>query len=272
MTKIPKRLTPKIEVLRELYLKSGNQCAFPGCNHLIIDTNGVFIGQLCHIESALPGGPRFNPNQTNEDRRSFENLLLMCTAHHKITDNEDEFPVDRMKEIKANHESQFTNAEEKILASIVDRTTLNNPTIPTSLNKMNEVLAWDLNQEQLKECVTEICSFIERLQKLPIETRQLLVIMAQRNHGRDISGVSVHISEIETVTHCGPEYLVGQFEMLESYGFIPGIDKSDYGTHVTVLRDLSSGWPIWEDLIKFSNSTGNSLYEIIVYLNFDILD
>ena len=26
-----KKLKPTVEVLRELYLKSGNQCAFPGC-------------------------------------------------------------------------------------------------------------------------------------------------------------------------------------------------------------------------------------------------
>ena len=68
-----KRLTPKPEVLRELFLKSGNMCAFPSCLHPIIDSNGVYIAQLCHIEAAEEGGQRFNPNQSNEQRRQFEN-------------------------------------------------------------------------------------------------------------------------------------------------------------------------------------------------------
>jgi hypothetical protein len=39
---------------------------------------GVFIGQLCHIEAAEEGGQRFNERMTNEERRAFENLLLLC--------------------------------------------------------------------------------------------------------------------------------------------------------------------------------------------------
>lgn len=70
-----KRLKPTVEVLRELYLKSGNQCAFPGCYYAMVDDNGNFIGQICHIEAAEAGGERFNPNMTNEERRSFDNLI-----------------------------------------------------------------------------------------------------------------------------------------------------------------------------------------------------
>ena len=62
-----KRLPPKLDVLRELYLKSGNQCAFPTCSERIIDSEGSLIGEICHIEAALPGGERFNKDQTNDD-------------------------------------------------------------------------------------------------------------------------------------------------------------------------------------------------------------
>lgn len=34
-----KRLKPTVEVLRELYLKSGNQCAFPGCYNAMVDVD-----------------------------------------------------------------------------------------------------------------------------------------------------------------------------------------------------------------------------------------
>ena len=83
-----KRLQPKDEVTRELYLKSGNICAFPGCHNIMINEEGNFIGQICHIEAAEENGERFNSNMTNEDRRSFENLMLMCYEHHTKTNNE----------------------------------------------------------------------------------------------------------------------------------------------------------------------------------------
>ena len=267
-----KRLVPKSEVLRELYLKSGNQCAFPGCNHFIINEQGVFIAQLCHIEAALSGGQRFNPDQTNEERRGYNNLILLCHAHHKITDDEKEFSVERLIEIKTKHEAQFANIEDKIVANIVDQTTLHEIIEPKSLKKLHDVLNWGLSPDQQSENVSEFIEFSSRLYKLPRQTRQLLEIMANRNHGRDIGGIAVYISEIETATDCEPEYLLGQLKILENYGFIKELDSSEYGTPITVIRDLASGWPIWESLIEFSLKTGNSLYDIIVNLNLSLLD
>lgn len=88
-----KRLEPTIEVKGELYLRSGNQCAFPGCCNTMINEQGQFIGQICHIEAAEEGGERFNPNMTNEERRSADNLMLMCYAHHVVTDDFVKYPV-----------------------------------------------------------------------------------------------------------------------------------------------------------------------------------
>jgi hypothetical protein len=54
-----KRLMPLPDTLRELYLKCGNECAFPDCHRIMINSDGVFVGQVCHIEAAAPGGERF---------------------------------------------------------------------------------------------------------------------------------------------------------------------------------------------------------------------
>jgi hypothetical protein len=93
MKEEPKRLKPKPETLRVLFLKSGNLCAFPNSKALMMNEKGVFIGQLCHIEAAEEGGERFNPHMTNEDRRAAANLMLMCYPHHKITNDEQEYPI-----------------------------------------------------------------------------------------------------------------------------------------------------------------------------------
>ncbi len=36
----------------------------------------------------------------SEDRRSFDNLLILCPNHHKVTDNEAEYPVERLRWLK----------------------------------------------------------------------------------------------------------------------------------------------------------------------------
>ncbi len=85
-SEIPRRLMPTASVARDLYLRSGNRCAYPGCDQALMTADEVLVGRIAHIEAALPGGPRFRASMTNEERRSFENLLLMCGTHHDVID------------------------------------------------------------------------------------------------------------------------------------------------------------------------------------------
>jgi len=98
------RLAIKKNVLRDLAIRSKNKCAFPGCDHPILNSNDEYIAELCHIEAAEPEGPRYNPQQSDEDRRAYENLLFLCHKHHKETDDEARCPVSCLREIKNSHE------------------------------------------------------------------------------------------------------------------------------------------------------------------------
>lgn len=99
------RLAINKTVLRDLAIRSKNKCAFPGCDHPILDEAGNYIAELCHIEAAEPGGQRYNPAQSDDERRAYANLLFLCHRHHKETDDEHLFPVERLKALKANHEA-----------------------------------------------------------------------------------------------------------------------------------------------------------------------
>jgi hypothetical protein len=99
------RKSPNAGTLRHLFVLSGNECAYPECNHPIFNDDGLYIAQLCHIHAAEKGGQRFNQNQTDEERRSSDNLLFMCHRHHKETDH---MTADELKKIKIEHEAQFT--------------------------------------------------------------------------------------------------------------------------------------------------------------------
>lgn len=108
------RLAPKIATVRALFARSGNQCAFPGCTHPMVNAKQKFVGQICHIEAAMPEGERYNTQQSDEDRRAYDNLLLLCYQHHIETDDTDEYTVERLQQIKRDHESKFLKSDFKI--------------------------------------------------------------------------------------------------------------------------------------------------------------
>jgi hypothetical protein len=47
-----KSVSPRNDTLRELFLKSGNLCVFPGCTEFMMDANGISVGEICNIEAA----------------------------------------------------------------------------------------------------------------------------------------------------------------------------------------------------------------------------
>ncbi len=102
----PRRLAPHPATIKELFAVSLNRCAFPDCPNPIIDVDGNLLGEICHIEAAMPDGERFNKKMSNEERRSKSNLILLCSVHHTITNNVQRFPVRKMQELKVNHESK----------------------------------------------------------------------------------------------------------------------------------------------------------------------
>lgn len=76
---------------------------------MVDPSSEVVTGKVCHIKARKPGGPRYDPSQNEEERHSFENLLLLCPVHHDIIDADPEFyTVERLIEIKSMHEGEST--------------------------------------------------------------------------------------------------------------------------------------------------------------------
>ena len=96
---------PSAATVKRLYALSGNRCAFPRCTAPLIH-EGVVTGEVCHIKAASPEGPRFDPQQTEQERNAFENLVLMCEPHHKVIDaDEESYTVEQLQQIKQRHEA-----------------------------------------------------------------------------------------------------------------------------------------------------------------------
>ncbi len=99
-------MKPTDITIKKLFALSGNRCAFPGCTFPIFDRNsGVNVGEICHIKAENEGGPRYDLTQTEDERRDYPNLILMCGVHHKIIDTDmDSYTVERLQQIKKVHE------------------------------------------------------------------------------------------------------------------------------------------------------------------------
>jgi len=126
--------------LKKLFALSGNECAFPGCELPVIDSEyGVPTGQICHIKGKSPNGPRYDARQTEDERNAYENLLVMCGTHNKIVDDEatrDQFPVALLAEFKADHESRMHNQTVKLdlverVANLILALQTPKPTLPS---------------------------------------------------------------------------------------------------------------------------------------------
>jgi hypothetical protein len=96
---------PTRATVKRLFATSGNKCAFPRCPNPLVEGTKV-TGRICHIKGQRPGAARYDPEQTDEQRRSFNNIILMCPIHHDVIDADPEsYTVARLTEIKRSHEA-----------------------------------------------------------------------------------------------------------------------------------------------------------------------
>lgn len=117
---------PSLKTVKRLFALSRNVCAFPECSSPIIDDNGTVLGEICHISAHNPEGPRYDLNQSDAKRHGFDNLMLLCAAHHKrIDDNVADFPRERLLDMKKAHEDRSSStpasADDRLLKLLIER-------------------------------------------------------------------------------------------------------------------------------------------------------
>jgi len=100
--------TPNESTLKKLFARCRNLCAFPSCATRIVDPQfGTLAGRICHIKARSPRGPRYDPKQSEEERHSYENLIVLCGVHHGLIDDQPEtFTTELLLEMKEMHERQ----------------------------------------------------------------------------------------------------------------------------------------------------------------------
>lgn len=112
--------------IKRLYGLAGNQCSFDdgnvNCQNELISANKTNLSQICHIEGGEPDSPRPNLALTPKQLNDYENLIVMCSMHNKfIDDNQDDFSVSTLKEIKKMHEEKMKNNKYAIPDDVVQK-------------------------------------------------------------------------------------------------------------------------------------------------------
>lgn len=106
---------PTITTIKKLFALSGNQCAFPDCKAtFVLPEREESIAEICHIEAAEPKGERYNSNQTDDERRDYKNLILLCPNHHVETDDTVKYTVEVLKEMKRNHDLKILSQPDSL--------------------------------------------------------------------------------------------------------------------------------------------------------------
>ena len=89
------------------------------------------IGQEAHIVAQKKNGPRGKSTLTDDQRNKYDNLILLCSNHHKLIDDQEiKYTVELLKEYKIKHEkwvkknlSQdiIKQREDEVYSSYVDK-------------------------------------------------------------------------------------------------------------------------------------------------------
>ncbi|MET9597426.1 HNH endonuclease signature motif containing protein [Streptomyces sp. NPDC006459] len=97
------------QTLKQLFGLSAGRCNFPTCRRKIIfpavgESGPAVTGDIAHIVAFSDEGPRADLNLDIKKKNSFENLLLLCAACHRLVDAQPEqFPNEALRAMKQQH-------------------------------------------------------------------------------------------------------------------------------------------------------------------------
>ncbi|MCY1640680.1 hypothetical protein [Methylorubrum sp. SL192] len=266
------RLPPTPQTLKKLFAYSGNQCAFPDCTNQLVDPSGTLLGKVAHICAAEKGGPRFDGNMTNEQRRAFDNLVIFCGKHHDIVDdkaNVPTYPPDKLKGYKKSHEDRFRRAERQLLDQYNDATQAIQPTYPKTLARLGAVF----NEPALvgsPDHISDLVDFIDRLKELPLDVREFALKLAERMRRNNVDELLVQ--EVIRVFSIGQAKLNDIMKIMERAGLGDIDDGKEFRTYVVTLREKKWGGSAWFEILEFCGKTGVTPDKFIFDLRFDLYD
>lgn len=115
--------------IKLLWSNAAGRCSCSQCNErLSVEEAAEFapytLGEMAHIKGNKPGSNRYDESQSEKERDSYENLILLCPTHHTLIDkaeNEERYTVEMLHEMKVEHESEIANRLDELNIEDLDQ-------------------------------------------------------------------------------------------------------------------------------------------------------
>lgn len=277
------RKAPSTQTLRQLYVLSGNLCAKPGCNTVLVNANGTLVGEACHIKAECPGGARFDKNLSDDQRRAFENLIFLCNVCHKLVDTEPKkFTVVVLTKWKRDREERFAAVGDTLrqrYLEISDEPDAGGVTFPKSLQAYIKFLVEGSYVHTIDaRTVPDVVSYVERLRHVSLPDRNLMRAIVEKclqlggRRTTDSGVVCVHPDDLKTIMINDArlsDYRIRKLSMtLDRNGL--GFLDADEEPELTISapdEDLD-----WSSLAEFLKGRGKDLRHLLCDMKFGLLD
>lgn len=177
-------------LIKELYAKSGNECAMYNCTNKLYDYEHGAQDNICHIES-LNKGPRYNPELTEEQLNSIDNLILLCANCHKRIDNlknESIYTVEFLKKMKQEHENSINPRKYEDNQNMLNL--LSPELFKYFADSLSEYVTKDIKSKKIKNSLELLCDYND-------DTRKLLYTLLSKGFKKTQSGhLKVNLSNL----------------------------------------------------------------------------
>lgn len=263
---------------RELYLYSGNQCAFTACTEVLLMEDSTWNCEAAHIYGVKANSARGGHDLTNEQLRDPSNLLLMCLKHHHVIDNkqlEATYTVEVVQGMKAQHETKYRTALLG-LERIIDSTAGVVIKRPRNLCALDGFCA-NLTDDEIRENVVMAAPFIDALVKQPAALRDVIALVLVHGRAENFYGtrrVLATTTRIEAVaSSITRDELARRARSLEHDGLLS--IEEDEGVSYFLLVDPAAkrvGWDLFVAIHDFAGSDPQTVRKIIEDLDFTELD
>lgn len=174
------------QVKRTVAERAAYICSNPGCRRPTVEPHSdpnksLKTGIACHIRGAAPGGPRYDPQQTQDQRRGIENAIWLCGSCSPLIDKDEQaHPVSLVTEWKEQHETWIKNGgiiprmPSLSLKTLAGRTI---PEVPGTISLPDEVDARE-HRLILQNIADVEIGMIDALVQLPEPVVQTLGVKA----------------------------------------------------------------------------------------------
>lgn len=114
------------KAIKLLWSNAAGRCSFVDCAERLTVEQAAHsaphtLGEMAHIKGRNKGSNRYDASQTDKERDSYENLILLCPNHHTLIDkpeNEEAYTVEALINMKTDHEKRISQRLDS--ASISD--------------------------------------------------------------------------------------------------------------------------------------------------------